>query len=308
MGLIYEVKKARNDAIRKIREFKFDSQIDYTGNKASDTIKKYLSSERPCFIGRFGSVEIGVLRMVKREYRNKSALLLPNDQVRILNEYGGFYPVTIESMEEYYRLYIGLMADIDILGSWCPDELAFKRSLSPSIKVRLTDLEPYYHADPWSECLAGKKVLVVNPMASSIESQYSRRSTIFKDSRILPKFELITYQPVYEFYGSGRRYKSWFDALEKMRSDISRLRFDICILGCGPFGMPLASSVKKSGGKAIVLGGATQILFGVKGVRWDSNEFISKLYNENWVYPSDEETPNQNKKLENGCYWGKSSK
>ena len=63
--------------------------------------------------------------------------------------------------------------------------------------------------------------------------------------------------------------------------------------------MPLAARLKKAGKKSIHLGGAVQIL-GIKGKRWDEIEDFRKMYNKNWVYPSNEKGY---KNVENGCYW-----
>ena len=64
--------------------------------------------------------------------------------------------------------------------------------------------------------------------------------------------------------------------------------------------------VKRNGKKAIHMGGATQLLFGIRGQRWenyiehfDYNQFM----NDYWVRPSSEETPQQSKNVEGGCYW-----
>jgi hypothetical protein len=53
----------------------------------------------------------------------------------------------------------------------------------------------------------------------------------------------------------------------------------------------------------IHLGGPLQILFGIKGRRWDAHDVISKMYNEHWVRPSKSETPENNFAVEGGCYW-----
>ena len=58
------------------------------------------------------------------------------------------------------------------------------------------------------------------------------------------------------------------------------------------------------GKKAIHLGGATQILFGIKGKRWEErSKYISSLMNEHWVRPSSNEQIKNMKKIEEGCYW-----
>jgi hypothetical protein len=68
-------------------------------------------------------------------------------------------------------------------------------------------------------------------------------------------------------------------------------------------GFPLAAHVKRMGKKAIHMGGATQILFGIKGKRWDTHPVIGAMYNEHWVRPALEDVPQQANKVEGGCYW-----
>ena len=89
-----------------------------------------------------------------------------------------------------------------------------------------------------------------------------------------------------------------------MQKDISKLDFDVAILGCGAYGVPLASYIKNTLSKsAIYVGGGLQILFGIKGKRWDNHEIIQTMYNEHWARPSVQETPTDSSSVENGCYW-----
>jgi hypothetical protein len=78
---------------------------------------------------------------------------------------------------------------------------------------------------------------------------------------------------------------------------------EIIILGCGAYGFPLASKLKAAGKQVIHLGGATQLLFGIKGKRWDNNPPTAALYNEYWTRPAPQEYPPGALKVEGGCYW-----
>ncbi|MBK6274009.1 MAG: hypothetical protein IPF58_04575 [Saprospirales bacterium] len=51
------------------------------------------------------------------------------------------------------------------------------------------------------------------------------------------------------------------------------------------------------------MGGATQILFGIKGKRWDNFPAIKNLYNEYWNRPLLSEKPEGFNLLENGTFW-----
>ncbi|MGR4383083.1 hypothetical protein K8Q47_08300 [Escherichia coli] len=104
--------------------------------------------------------------------------------------------------------------------------------------------------------------------------------------------------------GQQTEYLSWMEALDKMQTDIRTIEFDIALIGCGAYGMPLAAFIKGMGKQAIHLAGWTQILFGIKGKRWDDLPYISKYYNDAWVRPQQ-----QSKKIKGfdsikkGCYW-----
>jgi chemotaxis response regulator CheB len=73
--------------------------------------------------------------------------------------------------------------------------------------------------------------------------------------------------------------------------------------GAGAWSLPLVAHAKSLGAFAIHLGGATQILFGIKGGRWDMHPEVSAFYNEAWTRPSLCETPQGIQKIEGGCYW-----
>ena len=70
--------------------------------------------------------------------------------------------------------------------------------------------------------------------------------------------------------------------------------------------MPLAIYCKNvHNATAIAMGGGSQILFGLKGHRWDSHPGVSKLYNQHWMYPLESETPRNFGTIEDGGpYWG----
>jgi hypothetical protein len=79
--------------------------------------------------------------------------------------------------------------------------------------------------------------------------------------------------------------------------------YDVCIIGAGAYGLPLGAHAKLRGKVAIHMGGATQILFGIKGRRWDHHEVIGRLYRDSWVRPRPSEIPRAAGSVEDGCYW-----
>ena len=167
-------------------------------------------------------------------------------------------------------------------------------------------LEPYYHENPWSEALAGKVVLVIHPFADAITKQYEQnRAKLFADSKILPTFILKTIKAVQSIADNKQQtpFKDWFEAHSHMCNQINATDFDVAIIGAGAYGLPLASHVKSLGKQAIHMCGATQILFGVFGSRWETNPIINGFQNAHWIRPSADETPKGAGKVENACYW-----
>ena len=103
--------------------------------------------------------------------------------------------------------------------------------------------------------------------------------------------------------GEDNRFKNWFESLEYMKDEIAKKDFDIALIGCGAYGLPLASHVKRLGKIGIHMGGCLQLLFGIKGKRWDKDPKISKFYNDSWIRPMEVDKPKNYLKVEDGCYW-----
>ena len=291
--------------------------FDWQGQAASDLIKETLKGHKPCMICRIGSNELkatlnyldivsgdGPFTKSIKYIRGDIGPFWWDDTISFLmGNFAGFFPANAVSLERFANIMLRDMQNIDVLGSWLADEIRLERFFPNAKIVPLADLEPYYHTNPWSEILEGKRVLVIHPYEESIKKQYARHRVLFDDPRILPNFELMTLKAVQSIAASKTAFSNWFDALEWMCQRASNLEFDIAIIGAGAYGLPLASFVKSIGKKAVHLGGATQILFGIKGKRWDELPFFKQLYNENWIRPLPAETPANFQMVESGCYW-----
>jgi hypothetical protein len=294
-------------------------KIDCSGQAASDLIKERLATEAPCLICRFGSGELSATLQhvdVNKDVSNSRIKTLKYIQGKIgpfwwddstkrgMGLGPGLFPVNEQTLTDFGERILSDIQNIDVLGSWLPEERRLAHLFPTAQVVTLPDLEPYYHANPWSEVLEDKVVLVINPFEESIRSQYEKRDTLFKDPRVLPKFKLKTLKAVQSIAGNTPTgFSSWFEALDWMCDRVQDIEFDVAIIGAGAYGLPLASFVKSMGKKAVHLGGATQILFGIKGKRWDDNPFFQQLFNEDWIKPLPTETPTNFQNIESGCYW-----
>ncbi|MCA0932650.1 hypothetical protein LCM02_09320 [Lutimonas saemankumensis] len=306
---IYQILTGKRN---ELRNWKMFSNKKYS----QELIHKLLISEEPCMIGRFGSSELGTITNyigVKRKvFRSRKSYIVNNTPpwwweksvINQLTRNSGFFPGTVAYVEKFCELMLSDMKELDILGSWLNEEKYYGDYLKNCKKVVLEDLEPFFSENPWTLALKNKKVLVVHPFNKTIEHQYKKRELLF-DSPVLPEFELKTIKAVQSISYNDTDFKTWFEALEYMKNQIDQVDYDICILGCGAYGFPLAAHVKRSGKKAVHLGGVTQLLFGIKGKRWE--EFVvwpyENLFNENWVRPGIDEKPKNADMIEGGCYW-----
>ena len=211
----------------------------------------------------------------------------------------GVFPPTDESIEDFCRIFIPHCAEFDAIPGWLEGEKRLYGMLCPKATViKLEALAPFAHPRSWSGALEGKRVLVIHQYVETIKSQYAKHVEFHNGQGPLPDFDLLQYRPVNSIGGKNENFPNWSAALEKMWADISTMEFDVALLGCGVYGVPLCARIKRMGKTAILTGGATQILFGIKGKRWDR----LGIYNENWVRPKPEDIPERMGQIENGCF------
>lgn len=324
---IFILKALRKIYIKVLGGYKLPEIIKETDpDTASDLIYNLLSSDKPCMIARLGSTELStivnylgiksqkhsILKFIKGEqpewWWNKNIM-------NQMEQWSGFFPSTKQNLSNFSELMLNDLAEVDILGSWMSKEYYIKTYITNEHFVHLRLLEPFWSKNPWTRALKGKKVLIVHPFSEEILSQYqSKKEVLFKNPLILPDFEILTFKAVQSLGGENETFKNWFEALEYMKENIDKIDYDICLLGCGAYGFPLAAHIKRTGKKAFHLGGALQLLFGIKGKRWEDPSYgvkawgipygsYSSLMNEHWIRPQDKNKPRNTSKVEGGCYW-----
>jgi hypothetical protein len=217
----------------------------------------------------------------------------------------GVFPPTIDSINSFFDVFTQHLKEMDVVAKWlgAAEEDMLNFYCPSAATTVLRDLEPYYWEEPWSKELKGKKVLVVSPFTETIKSQYKKRELLWKDERVLPSFTLKTIKCPLSWYLGEPTGTTWVDGLEDLKRSMTAVDFDVCLIGAGAWSIPLAVHAKRLGKIGIHLGGSLQILFGVKGGRWDDHDVISTFYNDAWVRPSGDEVPKEASRVEGGCYW-----
>jgi len=218
---------------------------------------------------------------------------------------GGLYPSNSDTFNDYAEHIREGLLSCDGLVYWQHLNSQYENysNMKDFNYMHNRAVEPFYFRNPWSQHLEGKKVLVIHPFTETIKLQYSKRQSLFDNNKILPDFELITYKSIQTSASNNRPHETWSISLKYMINEINEIDFDIALIGCGCYDIPLSTHIKNIGKQSIIIGGGLQLLFGIKGGRWDKHGVISKLYNDNWTRPSNEEKPNNFNSVEGGCYW-----
>ncbi|HAG81838.1 MAG TPA: hypothetical protein DCL61_11880 [Cyanobacteria bacterium UBA12227] len=266
-------------------------------------ISELLISRKPIAIGKLGAVENSALQNFQT-HRDKKVVWSASLASSLYGN-AGVFPQTEEIFNTFCLEFLDSLKHFDLLAVWFNrgEATIIKNYASQAKITELCALEPYYHQEPWSQYLENKKVLVIHPFTESIKQQYQHRSKLWQDNRCLPFFELDTIKVPLSDVLVKSEFENWIEALQYMKQKMSEKEFDVAIVGAGSYSVPLVAHAKKLGKFGIHLGGATQVLFGIKGKRWDNHEIGQKFYNNSWIRPSKSETPENVSAIEEGCYW-----
>lgn len=290
--------------------------------EVNEVIAQKIKDNEPFWAGRMGWTEMDVLRQVI-QHDMIPALDHRISRVKDLYNFSGFFPIDAEYGSKFGHLILEQAGEIDMQGFWdlyMEDYMLYAYQKNTKYITTLNTLEPWnLHFEnnnpkgvkPWSHALKGKKVLVVHPFAETLQKQYENNrekifSRIYEADDILPEFDLKIVKAIQTLGStSDPRFKTWFDAYDYMVNECSKQDFDVAILGCGAYGYPIAGELKKMGKTVIHMGGATQLMFGIVGRRWETTHIGIKenIMNEYWVRPREDEKPNKDGMLEQGCYW-----
>ena len=266
--------------------------------EANALIRQKLTSNLPFLAGRMGSTELQVASsfLFQGTWTDQTRYFASNNT--------GINPITDQNLLNFSIHFLDCVREMDIMATWdvqhydnITNLFAAKAELIP-----LRGIEPYYYPTvPWSEMLAGKRVLVVHPFEDSIKKQYARKNELFRGTNILPDFQLLTIKAEQTL---GAVNTDYFECLKIMQDKVYNTEFDVAIVGCGGYGLALGAFIKSAKRRTCIhMGGAVQILFGIMGNRWLENEEIMAFHNPSWTRPTQAETPANSKAVENACYW-----
>lgn len=290
-------------------------------SKDQEYLKTLLCSDKPLFIGRLGAVELvaylNYLQINRRLPKEETFSLfsyycdkvLPNwwsvGTQRSMCNNAGFFPADANTLNKWGGMMDDDLQQVDVLLRWLKNEKLILPLNSKMNFLAYRNVEyPFKFQNPYIKCFEEKRILVISPFSDTIKHQFQRLDKIWDNPQMRPKYELLTLQSYNVLGGKneGSDVNGWFDALNRMKDSISKLDFDIALIGCGAYAFHLAAHVKRIGKKAITTCGSTQLLFGIYGNRWESFLIDNGIMNKYWTRPFDTK-PQGYEKVENAAYW-----
>lgn len=303
------------EKVQSIHFQKDDESIAEGAELIMDTIESALKSGKGCIIGRHGTSELDVILL-----QNKTPKAFHLSAGETLETNAGVFPNSKETHLHWCAEYAQASSNASVLAmGWfarqAKEEWDWIVSINPTVqKIPLRALEPYYLpcSYHWTQVLEGQKVCVVSSFAETMQRQVFKRQEIWAEwaDSILPS--TVDWSFVRSYYSpslaKGRcewpiGIKTWKDALDHLETNVLKTGAKIVLIGCGGLAMPLANRLAKKGLICVVMGGAVQNLFGIKGSRWSNHPIIGKFWNKAWVAPSSNEIPGAYREVEGGCYW-----
>ena len=270
--------------------------------------------------GKIGLSEQAMLAfpfLLERSRSTRQSLALTLQTQRHCAASLGVFPSTPDAILEFSALHAEAVQSLDFLG-------LLKGRLEADIiefldyrgsTLSLLDFEPDRSVpDNSSACylpeLRDQRVLIISSIAEFLCARANAKTFAatwaktgkhwFEPAQVISLQFPYTYDiDVQRHFGTSRHL------LDSILERIDPSRFDVALIAGASLGIPIAAAIKEMNRSAISLGGALQVLFGVKGKRWRENpEWVENYFTSAWIDVPAERRPNMPDDFcESGAYW-----
>lgn len=281
------------------------------------------SNQQPFFVGRLSGNETRLTGEVLSNVQQTTTEQLQHRQ----NLYyqmlfgAGIQFLTTDDIKTYVKTYSSSCKNSQLLGIWdggmyiqAKPFYDFIDKMYPSLeKICAHSVEPFYFMNHpeynFHQVFKSKRVLIITSHKETTAQQLPKLSKIFPNNSIFHETTTFhIYKPPQQ-NGGNHDTQSWTVHFERMKTDLKEIQetefdFDIALVSCGGFGMPISDYIFTNLGKSVMyIGGALQLYFGIIGARWEHSPQIKQLINESWTRPVQEDKPPNPQSCEGGCYW-----
>jgi len=279
-------------------------------------IRNLLLRAGPWAMGKIGTSELLMLeyasRWIRLPWPPNASWHRPTAR---LHNTGGLFPVTKQIFERFVAEFPDAVRSLDLVAQWQTpgtyeavlEKNVLDRLCPQAIRAGFYFLRILNPRAPWLDDLARFRWLVIHPFEKTIRTQlpHLHELGVYADS-VRPVLKqkvrdtLILAPPQFS-YMTPPRHRDWFKVLAHLQQEMEKKMddFDIALVGAGAWSLPLVAHAKKIGKKGMHLGGSLQLMFGIKGGRFDCNG----IYNPRWIRPLPEDRPANCHLMENGAYW-----
>jgi hypothetical protein len=264
----------------------------------------------PAAIGKIGGIECRVVdyseRLVQCDWPRQLSWKRAGLQ---LFTTAGVFPYGKESFYRFAKFFRGILPECDVLVAWFnKGEERLLKKYAPQarlISFQILGYPPYLVKNPWPAALVGKKVLLMSPFTESARRQHARLDKVWPNHpEMRPEYELVTLRtPLHAHLLKEPVFPDWFTGYDQLCAQMDAQDYDVALIGCGAWSLPLCVHARRRGKIGIHLGGVTQLFYGIRGKRWDDYPPLQSVYNDCWVRPSAEEAPQNIDRVESAAYW-----
>lgn len=282
------------------------------------TIQRLCMQEKPFFIGRLSGNEPYFCGLVYKQQE------VPQYLIHNMLTGAGIHFASNEDAIEYVRTYLKSFKNCDLVGVYNDGGGMYNQSIEfyKIIRALFSKFTPicanglfvFNHINSseyqFYKVFENKKVLVISSHCETIKSQLPKFDKLFKIPVFHSSTQFYVHKPPQQNAGS-HDLQSWQFHFEKLKNEIKYIQstefdFDIALVSCGGFGMPISAYINENLNKSVIYFGATlQLCFGVTGQRWLSvpQDEVNMHLNEHWVRPLEVDKPKNINLCEGGCYW-----
>jgi len=293
----------------------------FTQQEGAVWLAAQVAGRRVFAAGKLGTSEMEALWFYLAMRRGATKYPYISDIKKNMSVNAGVFPATDEALDDWARhMFSDVLPEMDGMAEWNArnpfQEAQILEAFAPKSKrFPARSLEPYYEeaaATRWTFRIPDRtKVAVVSPFAESMRAQWARQSVVWPTTPVWnPEVTLCPVKAHYSPYlcpdstwPADVEARGWRAAVQAMADEVVASGAKLALVGVGALSLPLVVALKKRGVAAIHTGGATQIMFGVKGMRWTTHSVISGFFNDAWVSPREDEIPSNAAAVEGGCYW-----
>lgn len=256
-------------------------------------LQNKIKSNDKLLVTRLGNVETTALLytngIYKEMYTNAGFYVDEGDEQKIFKEW----------KSKYVKGLINSDVILDVFT--CP---SFQIVGDLMIRLNLWKPSLPYIENPkwWIDC-------VINNMEGTIGIISYFKEDIEKQLKVLDKVWAINLNKnfiiikSYNTIEGNSKHKNWLETYEDLESRVSKHKeVKNWLVSSGSYGLPICDYLYNNidNSKVFYVGGLLQLLFGLKGSRWDNRKEVNINYNKYWKYPK--EKPINANKVEGWCY------